>query len=365
MKNFLESEKISRQKHNVDSGGHLFIFPNFFSIISAEQIIKQNGIKNAFALIMTRGNADYIKKCISNMDKNLWKDIEVSPYLFRIKFNTFSYSRKAKRYFLEEETYINEILKKHDIKKMYLSNLENINQKIAFAVAKEKCKEVNLCEEGIALYYSSHENTRLNYIKNKMKDFFYGEKYRYLLKNKTDFEIENLYSFLPHKYDFPNVKNKIELKFILNSENKEKIRKLEIENLFLSRPVSEDNKMPLNCELNILDRFLSSNNFKNIYFKFHPREQKTKIELLKRKFNIKLLPEEYQNIPAEEIVWFSNVRNLIGYDTSTLAYMSELKNSIKVYSLLGEIVKNSSPFRLKQVYKLYKEKFQNINFIKF
>jgi hypothetical protein len=347
-----------------EQDSHLFLVHNFFSVISAEQIIKQNKITKAFALIVTKQSMDYINKCIDNMDKSLWKKIEIDQILFNVKFNPLVYREKVKRHFSEKEKRMEEIFRKHHIQKLYFSDLRNINQKIIYVVAQKKGMQIDFYEEGIALYYNPSINTKFNYIKHKTKEFFLGEEYKKLLKNKINFEADNLYCFLPEKYEFANARNKIKLNFSLNHKNEDKIKKLNIETLFLSRPVSEDNKMPLNCELNILDKFLSGKNFKNIYFKFHPREKQDKIELLKRRFAIKTLPGEYQNIPAEEIVWFSNIKNLVGYDTSTLAYMSELKNNIKVYSLLEEIVKYNHSFSLNKVYELYKEKFKNIELIK-
>lgn len=336
----------------------IFLIRNLFSIMSAENIIKEFNMKNPVAYIVKTDIEEYSEKLEKNLDKDLWRNVVKMKYSsrdFLVEKNNKIQKNNIKK-ILEE---IEKDLKKFKIQNIYLSNIEALEEKVIWEIAKKTDIKINYYEEGTNLYTSLWSN-KLS-IKWIIKYFLLGNL-NFLIRNKGYFKGEKLYSYFPQKYKYNNVKNKIKLKleYSVSENERNEIEKLDIKSIFLSRPLSEDGIMIEEEEIKVIKNFLE-NNKTEIYVKFHPRESTEKINKMMQSVNMKLLPKELQDISAEKVIYNSkNIRKLYGYETGTLAYMSEIKD-IEVYSLLERIYKNSK--YLRKIYKLYKNEFNKIKFM--
>jgi hypothetical protein len=350
---------------------NLFIINNFFSILSAEKIIKQEKLTNNIAFL-SGTNKEYLEKLSKNINKNFFKNIyrgeigclvpkkDKEKSLFKKIKKVFLYPRKMKKLINRKRTRTRDFFEKNNISAAYFPILEGTKMKIMFNVAKKMNIETNLYEEGISLYLD-WDKPFLEKIKLKVADLLIQKDL--ISKRTKNFKVDNVYCFFPEKYTFNNSTTIKKLKFSLDSEQSQKLQKLRIENLFLSRPLSEDGLLSLGAEIKIVNQFFSKNDFNKVYFKFHPRESREKIKILKDKFNIFSLPKEFQNLAAEEIIWFGKIKNVIGYETSTLAYMSEFKKGVNFYSLLEKILQKNKSSYFRASHYLYRNKFKKIKFL--
>ncbi|SHF22479.1 hypothetical protein SAMN02745164_02037 [Marinitoga hydrogenitolerans DSM 16785] len=333
---------------------NLFIIRNWFSIISAERIINEKNKKNNIALV-ANSNIEYFKKMEKYMNKDLWKNIE----FFNPKLGKFAFLNQEK--LLKKYNYFKKILKKYNTSVIYLSNLDSLEEKMLYKISKEMKIKINIYEEGTNLYVTFiYNNNIIDKIKSKIRNYLYQE-YSFLTYQKNNFKANTLYSFFPEKYKFTNVINKEKINFDIKQSNDLK-KFLKFKSLFLSRPLSEDRIINRKLEIKILEEFLSNFN-RDIYFKFHPRESKEKIEFILKNYKIKILNNKLQEFPAEYLIYNSGIENLIGYESGTLAYISEFKKDINVYSLLKKIVENSKSSYLKTFYDFYRKEFKKIIFI--
>lgn len=339
---------------------NLFYIRNVLGAKVAEAIILNKNIKNNYALLLQNKIPNYpdkIKKLLNNL---LWEEIKVSNLDSSISIDF----RNSKLFFnlLEEQSIeINKLLE--GISAVYLSNLNSIEERLIFTLSRQKNVTVNFFEEGLNLYFDPpHEIPNLNFL-IKFKGFFkfiLARKYRYILKNKSTFKAQTIYCIFPEKYKFENYKyiEKVIPSFnILQGSDVNK--KNNIKTLFISRPLSEDKILSLNEEIYHLENFIKTLN-NDLIIKFHPRESEEKRAIILEKLNVFEISKDCLDLTAEEVILNSSIEVLIGYESSTLAYISELSN-IKVYSLLKEI--NQKSFYLTQMTKFLELNFKRINFI--
>ena len=336
----------------------LFYITNLLSVAIAEEIIRINNIEHPIACITNFGNKDYYANIKKSMNVQLWAKIDLcSVRLFkRTRFKDIALYRKSLNRQYKE--FVN-LIKKDNVNEVYLPNIVSEEEKILYYACKDNNITINFFEEGTNLYFNlDNQSSKLRrYIR-----WILAGKYRYVTYSREYFKADSIYCCFPDKYKFCNYNNKIKvnLKFDLNKNEKDKLDELNIDGLFLSRPLSEDNILTEDIELETLIRFFSTFNKKNIYVKFHPRESKEKIERIMKLIDIKEIPDDYKYMPAEKLVLYSNIKTLIGYETGTLAYASELKN-VETYSLLN-MIRNKSEY-LNNIYNLYFNEFKKIRFI--
>lgn len=334
----------------------LFYIRNKFSILSAEEIINNNKLSECIAYIVDNDIDGYYENLKNDMDEKKWKFISLAPFKSKANINTI------KLVFLKNninriENIILETLRMMNIKRVFLSNILAYEEKIIYYCAKMMDIEVNYYEEGTNLYLNNgKECSKIKYFSKKI---LLG-KYKYLCYDRKLFNFNSVYCCFPEKYLLNNVKEKKRNIIKLIDDSKKIDRQQGIDVLFLSRPLSEDKIISLEDEINLFMNLKNKFKNKNIYVKFHPRESKEKISYFKEKYDISELPEKYCDMPAEKLLMYININILVGYETGTLAYVSEITN-IKTYSML-RLVNNKSKY-LNDFYEFYKSYFKNINYL--
>lgn len=333
----------------------LFIVRNLLSIQTAETIIQVEGIKSPVAMFASNDPA-YRQKLKAQLCSNEWQFVPQDDYLYPLF--ALSYAKDIRNY----RNYVQTLFRQMKISRIFLSCLNSDDEKILYGVAQANNIKVYFYEEGTNLYCDLYGNDAKARLKGLLKALMTRSLFE-LTFTKGDFRGEKLYCLLPEKYKFDNVTEIIKLTPNFASYDKATIENLDIRNLFLSRPLSEDGLVTLDEEISILRGFFGSDRFDDVIVKFHPRESAEKIDRLKEEFKFSTLPAPYENLSAEQIVWNGNVENLIGYETSTLAYVSELKPETNVFSLLQRLVATSNSSHLNTFYDLYREDFRKINFL--
>lgn len=336
---------------------NLFHISNFFSVLMAESIIQKFNLKDNIALVINNKTDDYFDKIKYNINKEYWNKVINSR--FNYSFNKL----KLKNDLSRNAKHISNFLIEEKIYKIFLSNIQNsFEDRFLYNVSKKNKLEINFYEEGLNFYLPPlNISNNLNYIKILIKKILYKNKIYDFSKEYNEYVPDNIYCVFPKKniLQFKNHIYQIKPNFD-DAKIKKEIYKFKLDTIFLSRPLSEDKIVTRDEEIEILKNFFKEFSNEKIYFKFHPRETKEKRDYLKNTFKIKELPDEIKNFSAEKIVFNSSIKTLIGYETGTLAYASELKN-IKVYSLLKRIKKNSK--YLDSFYELYSKEFKKIKYI--
>lgn len=338
---------------------YLFLIRNFISIQSAEEIITTKNSK-AIGIIVSNPDKLYREKLASKLNRSLWVSVFINESSFpSLSKNFFRYLENLCIY----STFLTKILTENNISEVFLSNLQNKEDKHIYFLARKHRITINLFEEGLALYTGfTQETLSFKYVLKFLLSYF-PSPISHLYKNKIKYKTNILYTYLPDKYTQKNIKEKVRLNFRPSNKYYNLIIKKDIQTLFLTQPLSEDGLITVGQELLIIEEFVSTTRFSNLYIKFHPRDNSEKIKLIQSKFDFKLLPNNLQHASAEEIVWYSNIENLVGYYSTTLAYMSELKKDINVYSLLRLLATSNDNLYLLAVYNLFKNKFKKVFFI--
>ena len=338
---------------------HFFYITNIFSVIIAEEIIKRNNINNPVALVANFGET-FFNSIRDNMDNQLWHKIYLSP-ISQGKRDGIRDIIGFKKSLMEKEQEYIRFIKKNNISNVYLPLIIDEEEKIIYHVCEEREIAINFYEEGVNLYIALEiQGSKVRkYIK-----WILAGKYRYIVWGREKFFAKTLYCCFPEKYKFKNCDNKIkvDLRFDLSKEEQEILGNLDIDILFLSRPLSEDGLLTEEKELGTLKNFLTvfDKQEKKIGIKFHPRESEGKKAKILSIMNVKEIPKEYSFMSAEKLLLSSNFKAVIGYETGTLAYISELTN-IETYSLLNKYKNESRYFNM--IYDFYFKEFKNIKYI--
>lgn len=338
---------------------NLFYIRNILAVKITEEIIKKNDIKNAVGVIVRNEQSNYFDKVSSVMSKDLWDDIKESKIDSTIRMNL----RNRRTFFnlLDEQSkLISDLLK--GVSSVYLSNINSIEEKLIYHIAQVDSIEINFYEEGLNLYYDSSDFNKRTVHEKLKKPFklIWAGRYRHVLWGKSKFLADTIYCVFPEKYKFNNFKKiqRVRPKFSVEAEN-EQIKKFKTKNLFLSRPLSEDNILDLRDEMKLIETVLKKCNGK-LVIKFHPRESDEKKQTILSKYKIDEIPEFLRGFAAEEIVLNGKVERLIGYETATLAYVSELSN-VETYCLLKDLRDKSDYFYM--ISNLFEYEFDKIRFL--
>lgn len=318
---------------------------NFLSIILAKEIIKKKKIVD-YKFIIPYQSEEYLKK----MDKAL--NIEDDRKIF---FNEKIYFKKNIFKYILAEKKIKKILDINSIEEIYICNTHSL-EKHLYKLFKEKNKIINFYEEGINCYFDY--STKNDFNKNKKLKELIFPKYKEIFNQKIEYNC--VYLNFPEFYQYKDYKGIYKIKPSFEISKNRKI----IENLFLTRPLSEDNIIDEKIEIDLIVSYIKKKDIKKVVFKIHPRESIEKIkkifEILKKSnIEVEILKETY---PAEELIKYYDIKKLIGFETGTLVYLSENYN-IDVDSLLKTAVKISNNEFLKSFYNFYKKNFKKINYM--
>lgn len=323
----------------------VFEVRNFLSIIMAKEIIKNYKIKD-YKFLIPYLSEDYLKKMksILNVDENLIMSFDENIY----------YKKNPLRYIIAEKK-IKKLLEIEKIEELYLCNTHGL-EKHLYLIFKNRNKNVNFFEEGMNCYFDYF--SKKEFLKNsRLKKYIYP-KFKKIYFNSIIYD--NVYVNFCEAYQYKDYKNihKIKLQFEI-LENRKRI-----ENLFLTRPLSEDNIIDEDTEIELIISYLKKQNNSKIFFKNHPRESIQKIQkiqkiLIENNIKVEILKEECS---AEELIKYYDIRKLIGFETGTLIYLSENYN-IRTDSLLKTAVEKSNNKHLESFYYFYKENFKKINYI--
>ena len=230
---------------------NLFIIRNFMNVIIAEEIIKNNQKEKFIAFIVKNNIENYFQKIKNTMNIYLWEEIKENPFNWNLQMK--SYKTLANYHKILDNYYkkIKKMLMDNKIKKVFLSNLLDYSEKLIYKAAKDLNLDVNLYEEGLNLYFPIRLNKSKIFVKKML-----APKYRNIY-NVDRMDFDNVYCIFPDKYKFNNVKNKtkVNLNFELNKEEEETLSHLNIEFLFLSNPLSEDNLISKDQEIENLRNF--------------------------------------------------------------------------------------------------------------
>lgn len=333
---------------------HFFYIRNYFSIISAEKIIVQAKITNAVAFLAYFSKEGYQILLEKQMNNKVWNVIK-----------KYDGEKKSKipfldNFILKEKYKLKKIFIENKITNIYLSNINIPLERLFFILADEMNINIHFYEEGSNLYYQN------NYINHKFKMsikkiLFFNQRKLYM--DTKFYSARTVYAFLNNINPYRTYNKKVILDYNLHDltiQNLcENLGLTDIGTLFLSRPMSEDGLINLDEEIEIF-KYLNYK-FNDVYVKFHPRESEDKKNVLRSKFKFKELPEQINDTPVEILVENLKLHNLIGYDTSTLFYTSELNRKVITYSVLNLLITKSTHIKLS--YDFMKENFKNITFL--
>lgn len=231
-------------------------------------------------------------------------------------------------------------IKKED--SFFFCNRYSIDEIDLFHKIKGKVKECNLYEEGLNTYLDHHfNNPNLNdrslklKAKNIVKRCFMKLPSHIYLR-----QFSNVYSSFP--IDYKNVNNiKITTDEFENGINNSETKSC----LFLSQTLAVDGFLSLTDYHDWLFTVIGrlTLDFDLVYYKAHPRDNEETIKLMFEKFpnKIRLLPDYYNDLPAELFLIKNLGITLFGFFSSTLVYYASLMNG-QSYQLLSRITEDFS-----------------------
>ncbi|EKF9089409.1 hypothetical protein ABK032_003465 [Vibrio cholerae] len=324
----------------------VFVIRNLLSLKAAASIVDKNKLPHTFVSI---GLSDENNKTISS---NICAESE---------FITFSGLYSSSGYFNFIKTLIKlkreiaDFIRNEGVQRIYLTNPIHLDASIFYFTARKFGVEVAFYEEGICFY---RFNESLQYKKNTIKGYFKRLIFRILnISQGYGLKPDIWYASLP----FPLKHNKFKLIF-------NRIDKAEhIENLFLSRPVSEDFLgVEIDDEVAAIKLFYEHVVGKDVLFiKFHPRESR-----VKRKEIIEKLREEdvlvkvlNLDCSSEDILFSMKKGNIGGYETTTLVYADAINKNVKVYSVGNVISKKDKTGTISSFINFYKKNFNHIEYL--
>jgi hypothetical protein len=350
---------------------NIFYISNFSSIIVAEQIINQLKLSNNYALINYL-NDNYSHQIISNLNRYKFEYVGIAynysgnnihskkiiNLINRIKNNFYNNSLK----------FYNNKFDDNRIDLVFLSNLNSKDQIDFYSYCKIKNVEVRLFDEGISNGYidSIFKIKNTNFIKLQIKSILKflikristiaNESVSLTFKHITESgDIKHYYSFFPQLFiDHKITSYCLDFNQYISSINQFITPKY----IFFSRPLSEDNIISYNDEIEII-RTIRLHIPRDSYIKFHPRESGLKIDEIVNTLGFKTLPEDIEMIPGELLLKSIYLTSIYGYLTTTMFFAATFTN-IKVVSfieLLGDSVINPN-----ELIKI-KNDFPNIKFL--
>lgn len=143
---------------------------------------------------------------------------------------------------------------------------------------------------------------------------------------------------------------------------------LEVRNVFLSRPMSNDYPtITIDDELNAIKKYVShSIGYENtLYIKFHPRESEEKIITLINKLgSIGIKVKEIKgDFSSEDLLFSMESGTICGYDSTTLVYSKSINEQVKAISLLSLVKDKDCSGFLKECYTEYVSLYPHIHML--
>jgi hypothetical protein len=359
----------------------IFFIRNTLSLALAESIICKYNYRDSVAIvqnppIFNKSSCSATDSINSLIRKKLWSAVYLFPnYLFEDQVDysniillNLSFRRVNRINIINFMSYI-ENLFQNEITDVYLTYPERyLDERILFTVSRKKKIKINLIDEGYGNYLSIIKKPLIKMFAIKIKrvlvlfldlvyyfrffgfgvitqkdvsDFYFDVHYS-LTKLSTnrirslDREVLNVFDYLT----YPNI--------------------YQIDHFYISRPMSEDGFMSLDREISVIRELIESIN-DLLYIKFHPRENKTKIDLILNIEGVKALPYDSITTTSEMIVGSGCVKNIYGYFSNTMFLAMEY-GLANVYTLLDYCYEDRILEWRNLMYTRFPEKFENIRF---
>lgn len=344
---------------------NLFFVHTPFQFFVAQQIIVQEKLENNVLLLGSVGrNAQFYQAYDLMKIESFWKATyyldDLSGWAYIERRNLL----KSIACLLKHDRFINRILRKHDIRVLYLGDLNNFSCKFAAVRFRRKGIRIVFYEEGTSHYAFQQHPQRggywVNVLCSLMTDicvylpyfhFCYG-KYRFLKDRTIDqLPVYRRYSIVPlYKESFDK---KLVVKLLMSDalqdyiqeEEKSmglKSRKEQEKILFLSQPIY-DASGDKETVLAVLKGYFSSYNQETlIVVKFHPREV-----MLVRKEILRLLEELHLNycvlsdrnaLPVEVYLQCFTFDRMVTFASSTVLYGGYIYKGFPVEVLLNRYI---------------------------
>ena len=256
------------------------------------------------------------------------------------------------------------LLKQYNVDRIFLTTLQDINEKILYLAGRKLKLEINNYEEGTTQFInnSKYYSTQF-YFKHKLKYLMSILVSRSFLNLNTPtylFHFNRVFSTYPEMYIGRNFKEIITVPFgrYLKIDNLLKKSNFKNHYLYVSRPLSEENIINLREELEILS--LIQKKFEKVIFKFHPRESNVKKNLIKNRFRFDYLSQELSNIPAEKLIINYEFKGIIGLYSNTIYFAHRFSN-LAVYSTVKLIGTDNLRFKVNK--KLLLNNLTDINYL--
>lgn len=342
----------------------LFYIRNTLMLRISEDIITSQNLDNCHLYIadnLSLSN-DYKNMLSLKANQTIWKNIISNPRIIKKKkgiklfFLSLKYSKEK---IIEYENLINVMR----IREIYISNTRAFDERIINLIATKNSIKLFKIDEGISGYQSNiNKLSIIGLVKKVTKSIISGFYLRnhninpYSSKNRIE-KYERYYSLYPEFLEARAKKNVFKISFPLDEINHLNNQELnQIKNIYVSQPLSEDNILSIESEVeNILKL---NENFENLYIKVHPRDSIKKMSILSDNSRIRFLPKDLQDISVESLSKLPNLKNVIGYYSTSLIFFSQ-ETKIHVQSLIKVI----STKNIQSIYLFFKKNASNIEYI--
>ncbi|MGI2808290.1 polysialyltransferase family glycosyltransferase [Vibrio vulnificus] len=324
----------------------VFVIRNLFSLKAAVSIVEQNKLPHTFVSVgLSDENNKTISANIPTQSKFIvFRGLELSSGYFGFIKRLVKLKRE-----------VADFIRNEGVRRIYLTNPIHLDTSIFYFAARNLGIEIAFYEEGICFY---RLNESLQYKKRTIKGYLKRLLFRI-------FNISQGYGLKPDLWyaSLPFSPKHNKFKLIFNKIEKAK----NIENLFLSRPASEDfSGVEIDDEVAAIKLFYEHVVGKDVLFiKFHPRESSVKRKELMEKLRDEEIRVKVLNLDcsSEDILFSMKKGNLAGYETTTLVYADAINKNVKVYSVGNVISKKDKTGTISGFIDFYKRNFNHIEYL--
>lgn len=212
-----------------------------------------------------------------------------------------------------------------EIQAIFLSNLNNIEEKCLFFIAKNNNIKIMYYDQGINT--KEYFNRRLSFQKRVIEKFKFLNWFSPLdidYKSMKNFSIDTYYS-IGNRYPYKNIQKTV----IVELQNSI-YENIDIKSIFISRPL--DGIINLKNEIKLL-KYISNILPKNTFIKFHPREtDEKKVKILNEtnfKYNLRS-----DSIPAELLIPRKKHFLVSGWFSTTLILAKNINSQVQIKSFV-------------------------------
>ena len=316
------------------------------------EILVLKNLDNFFPTLKNPISFFYVKQEILNLKKstkienntNLYfGDINHPSYLFLTR-----YFYRSKAYFFEEgmSHYAPAFFKKR-----FEKNNATVLRKLLFDILSSLFFKISNFS---IVAFATDDLNPLNHFKIE-------KRYNLLERNNSSKEDEFLDS-LKFKNYIKEYRSKIDFFNILNKNKQEIV-------IYLSSTVKSYFDDPF-IDIFIIDKIVKENERALLYVKFHPKEEKNKVDEITSKIKLKYpqvkILSDFNEIPFELIGIKIEIKKIYSFGSSASFYLEKIDNTIEVehiFNLLGDLyLKNNqnSQFLL-YIKGIHNDVFKNLN----